>query len=172
VQGPGPSYGYDVEPLSCHKSVSVARLYRLEVTFVRVVGARVNWVTIGIVVVMSGMTLPGCGGLTGLGDDEELGGSWKWLASTGGIAGMTQTPESTGEPLTLSILENDSVEVVRDGDLEGTIHSSLTATGDPLNYDQPLFGFATQTVSLAEADVLVLTDPSCDGFEYRPLRAE
>jgi hypothetical protein len=135
-----------------------------------------NWVTIGIVGFMSGMTLSGCGDLTGLGDDGELVGSWEWVASTGGIAGMTRTPESTGETLTLRILENDSVELVRDGELERTVRFSLTATGDPLTYsvayDQPLFGFATQTASLSEADVLLLTDPCCDGFEYRFLRAQ
>ena len=53
-------------------------------------------------------------------DDGEINqtliGKWNWVKSTGGIAGSTYTPESTGENIKL-IISSDSIKRYKNGDL-------------------------------------------------------
>lgn len=53
-------------------------------------------------------------------NDREINstiiGQWNWVKSTGGIAGSTYTPESTGENKIL-IISSDSIKYFTNGDL-------------------------------------------------------
>ena len=54
-------------------------------------------------------------------DDEKeirttISGQWDWVKSTGGLAGSTYTPESTGENRKL-IISSDSIKYFTNGDL-------------------------------------------------------
>ena len=48
--------------------------------------------------------------------DNQLVGSWNWLESSGGIAGTTETPQSTGETRKLEI-STDLIKSYKNGDL-------------------------------------------------------
>ena len=105
---------------------------------------------------------------------ELLAGSWTWVESTGGIAGGTRTPASTGETMSLRFLGTDSVELTRNGVLEGATTYRLLSSDDGgttvIEYAEPLFGFDSQALTVGD-DVLVLIDDCCDGFAYRFERA-
>jgi len=47
---------------------------------------------------------------------SPITGQWNWVKSTGGIAGSTYTPESTGENRML-IISSDSIKYFTNGDL-------------------------------------------------------
>ena len=107
---------------------------------------------------------------------EGIRGEWIWRSATGGIAGTTTTPESTGEDLRLEFFGDHEVELRRNGvaAIRTTYVLSSGAEGDAdeIRYAQPLFGWESQSVALSPPDTLVLTDPCCDGFTYTFLRAK
>ena len=112
----------------------------------------------------------GCGGPLGPTTVELLDGSWTWVESSGGIAGGTLTPASTGETMTLRFFGADSVELTRDGVLAGTTTYQLLSSDDGgatvIEYAQSLLGFASQELDVGDEE-LILRDGCCDGFVYR-----
>ena len=108
---------------------------------------------------------------TNLPDTDPLLGTWSWVEATGGIAGQTITPASTGQTIVLRFRE-EQVDLVRNDELERTVEYERVAEPGgsdlELTYDGPLLGgFESQTANISQEDVLILTDPCCDGFEYR-----
>ncbi len=105
---------------------------------------------------------------------ELLDGSWTWVESSGGIAGGTRTPASTCETMSLRFLGTDSVEVIRNGAVQGAttyrLRSSDGGATTVIDYAQGIFGFDSQELSLT-LDVLLLIDGCCDGYAYRFERA-
>ncbi|MCZ6916272.1 MAG: hypothetical protein O7I93_05815 [Gemmatimonadetes bacterium] len=105
---------------------------------------------------------------------ESLFGTWSWMRATGGIAGVTLTPESTGYTRVLRFTPPNRVELFRNGEPErDTTFEIITLVEDGvagssfgLRFDQPLMDFATQRIDFTEEGDLVLTDPCCDGFSY------
>tara|TARA_R110000868_G_scaffold105474_2_gene289807 strand:- start:72 stop:467 length:396 start_codon:yes stop_codon:yes gene_type:complete len=61
-------------------------------------------------------------------DEEEINsaiiGEWNWIKSTGGFAGGTYTPESTGENRML-IISSDSIKYFTNGDLLSKIKYTI-----------------------------------------------
>ena len=116
----------------------------------------------------------GCSDPTAPGTQDLLEGDWTWVESSGGIAGVTRTPESTGETMSLRFLSGSSVEVTRNGSVEGTTTYELVSSADgattTIQYAQGIFGFASQGLSVTQG-VLILIDGCCDGFTYRFERA-
>jgi hypothetical protein len=124
-----------------------------------------------------GMCLASCAQLLSPTPQERLLGSWEWLEATGGFAGGTRTPESTGETMSLRFRDDDSVMVVKDGEPFAVAGFALGAAGRDgekgalsVTYDPPIFGFESQMARFLTLDTLVLTDPCCDGFVYRFVR--
>ena len=124
------------------------------------------WKTLGILMLVGPM---GCGDPTGP-TRELLEGDWTWVESSGGIAGWTLTPESTGETMSLRFHSGHSVELTRNDAVEGTTTYRLVSSDDgmtmSIEYAEGIFGFATQGLSVTQ-DVLILRDGCCDGFIYR-----
>lgn len=111
---------------------------------------------------------------TGPSAQERLEGTWSWVESTGGIAGLTSTPASTGDSVTLLFTLMGEVSLFRNGSLERTVgFSTARSSGSDLEirYDEPLMGFETQTATFPNPFDLVLTDPCCDGFVSRYARS-
>ena len=114
--------------------------------------------------------------VTGVRDQlpQSLFGTWLWVSATGGIAGVTLTPESTGDTRVLRFTPPNRVELFRNGEPErDTTFEIITSTDSgaagssfELRFDQPLMDFATQRIDFTEEGDLVLTDPCCDGFAY------
>lgn len=98
---------------------------------------------------------------------RTLLGRWEWVSSQGGIAGVTQTPASTGRTMTLAFTaERASLWI--DGALSRSTGYRLSdprGEGDfEVVYVEPLQGFVTQTGSFPAPDSLRLADGCCDGF--------
>jgi hypothetical protein len=118
--------------------------------------------------------LSGCGLSAGPAIEGDLAGTWTWVEASGGIAGVTNTPESTGTTMSLLIRPSGTVRLRRSGMPDRTVAVELQALGDSayeIRYAEPLFDFDTQVATLPEEDELVLTDPCCDGFVWRFQRA-
>jgi len=116
-----------------------------------------------------------CGGSTAPSDFARILGRWDWVESSGGIAGVTLTPASTGHEMSLQFLPVGQVRLFEDGSLVRTVGYELLgdAQGDSVEvaYVPALWGFDSQTATFPGGDELVLTDPCCDGFTYRWTRA-
>jgi hypothetical protein len=102
---------------------------------------------------------------------QEFVGSWSWVESSGGIAGVTLTPASTGETMTVRFGPDGVAELARNGALVRSVTFTTGASRDAstwtVMYDEPLFGgFSSQAASLS-GDTLTLVDDCCDGFVYR-----
>lgn len=130
-----------------------------------------SWITLVLAV-----AAPGCNSdPTGPEAQEQLLGSWTWVEATGGIAGETRTPASTGETMTLRFLPGGGVELHKNGRLELATAFTLETADDGgttlIRYVTPPFGFEVQTVVFPDRDTLILIDDCCDGFTYRFTRA-
>ena len=105
---------------------------------------------------------------------QALFGTWSWIRSTGGIAGVTQTPQTEGYTRTLTFTAPNQVTMARDGVVEVTttfefvplVDNGSVVRSAQLVYAEPLTGWDEQWVELTDPDHLVLTDPCCDGFTY------
>ena len=105
---------------------------------------------------------------------QALFGTWSWIRSTGGIAGVTQTPQTEGYTRTLTFTAPNQVTMARDGVVEVTttfefvplVDNGSVVRSAQLVYAEPLTGGDEQWVELTDPDHLVLTDPCCDGFTY------
>jgi len=102
-----------------------------------------------------------------------LVGTWSWVEATGGIAGQTTTPESTGSEMTLVLSPSGTARLLRSG-VSPQVASygvvQMDGAGGPvweIRFDPPLFAFEMQTARLPRQDELVLVDPCCDGFMWR-----
>lgn len=108
---------------------------------------------------------------------EGLVGSWTWLRSTGGIAGVVLTPESRGHTGLLRFRPDGTVEWREDGEPVWTTTWRLSrgAEGSPLAgeqivlYGEPVVGWDRQAVRL-DGSRLMLIDPCCDGFVHEYTR--
>ena len=129
------------------------------------------WKMLGILAVAGPM---GCNDPIAPTTQELLEGDWTWVESSGGIAGETRTPTSTGETMSLRFLGAGSVELTRNRALEGAttyqLQSSDGGATTTIEYAQGIFGFASQGLSVTQ-DELILSDGCCDGFVYRFERA-
>ena len=121
-----------------------------------------KWLLAGLVLAAACSTDP---------EENPLVGAWSWVESTGGIAGVTLTPASTGQTMSLRFEADGMVELFRDGASAGTTTYTVEqGAGDgtiwTVTWASPLLGFETQTAHAPDADTLVLADGCCDGFTY------
>jgi len=77
--------------------------------------------------------------------------------------------------MTLRFTVGDEAELFRNGSLVltvGFVASPGSGEGAlQIRYNEPLMGFESQTASFPSGQDLVLTDPCCDGFVSRWVRA-
>jgi hypothetical protein len=134
-------------------------------------GCFVNRYRISLLAIAVTITVSACGSSTEPSTAEQIQGSWGWVESSGGITGQTQTPESTGQTMQLRFLASAVAELYRNGALQASTGYSIATVEDGQSehvvYDESILGFASQSVAFDGIDVLLLTDPCCDGFAYR-----
>lgn len=97
----------------------------------------------------------------------KLIGNWNWTASSGGIDGITHTPESTGNTILLEV-SNNTVKKYVNGNLESERNYS-TETGISIIFGEPkemmiYESGINQTIVLTENN-LVLYDECYDCFQ-------
>ena len=106
---------------------------------------------------------------------EALFDNWSWTVASGGIAGVSITPESEGYTMTLVFTAPNQVSLFRDGvaqasttfDFVPGVNDVSATLSAQLLYAEGLPGFfQEQWVRIDEVGDLVLSDPCCDGFTY------
>lgn len=102
---------------------------------------------------------------------SQLIGNWKWVESSGGINGRTETPESTGNNIKLEISKNSIKKFVNES-LESESNYTIEIqnhhgeTHEIIFYDEYSI---TQTISLNE-NYLILYDNCADCFQNEYIR--
>jgi hypothetical protein len=122
-----------------------------------------------------GMMMLGCSSYGTDPDTAAVAGSWRWLSSTGGIAGRTYTPASEGYSVTFKF-EGGNVTGLRNDSVKAT--ASVLANGSSLQYAPPLNIFLfdpqidKQTVRVLKGDTISLADPCCDRYDHVFIKAQ
>lgn len=101
-------------------------------------------------------------------DEPEITGNWNWIESFGGLAGILETPESTGNTIQLDISINTIKKYVN-GELESSL-SYVIETGESgiLGGQQEMIIYENdfkQSFILNE-NVLFLYDECDDCFQH------
>ncbi len=105
--------------------------------------------------------------------DNVLDGSWRWVSSTGSIAGRTVTPETEQYSVRFNFSSNQ-VTVFRNDSAKAT--STVTVRGDEVTYQPSISvfvfdqGIDVQTLRVLAGDTIALADPCCDLYEHRFVR--
>jgi len=102
-------------------------------------------------------------------ETNEIMGTWNWTGSSGGIAGVTYTPESTGENIVLEFTQ-DSVyrEYLNDSLIIETEFSIITSESiyDHDSTKMIVFspGMIRRSIVFDSPNDLILRDEAFDGF--------
>lgn len=108
-------------------------------------------------------------------DGDTPSGTWRWLESTGGIAGVRYTPSSEGYNVRY-VFSGNQVSAFRNDSLKAT--SLITVRDDEITYQPSISvfvfggGIDVQTLQVISADTIMLHDPCCDRFSHRFVRAD
>lgn len=129
-----------------------------------------NLRAMGAVGLVAGFALAGCETLPTSGLVLDLVGEWEWEQSVGGIAGVTNTPQSVGYTQRLIFRSDSSVDLMRNGALVKSVTFTVLPLPDAgqwdVTYSEPTIGFEMQRAEV-RSNLLILTDPCCDGFVSR-----
>jgi len=112
--------------------------------------------------------------------EDAFAGTWRWVASEGGIAGAQHDPISTGFTVTLEYDLNGTVRGFRDDELVATTNYTALqrlsiTTNEPeweVTYDPPLnhvFGFTSldeHVVQTISQGVIRFIEPCCDRYVH------
>lgn len=103
----------------------------------------------------------------------NLTGEWTWVKATGGLAGDTHTPQSTGEIITL-VISNKHVARYVNGELDYDLSYTLEikkedgATFSVMHIED---GQISKAITLLDGDALQLSDYNvADGYRYDYVR--
>lgn len=116
----------------------------------------------------------------------SLIGPWRWIGSSGGIAGIRPTPDDEEINLIFYFHRNSAVTVYIDDTLRARIpYATVPATppsvlprAQELQYAIPIEAFPfdptihRHTVKRADADTLILADPCCHRYEHTFVRID
>ena len=106
---------------------------------------------------------------------HQLTGTWEWVSTTGGIAGINETPQSTGMEKML-IINDEFIFHYEDGDLVSQSAykiveaPSIFSSGSVKQIE--IEGSSMRQSFLAGDLTLVLRDEVYDGFEHTYIRLE
>jgi hypothetical protein len=123
------------------------------------------------------LILAACGTDDPTGPGQRFTGSWVWVASVGGIAGLERTPTSEGLVIRLDY-DGRSVRAFRNGELVSEVGYSAVElpTLGPLpvysiTYDSPVDAFPfdlldEHTVVRVAPSIIRFEDPCCDRWTH------
>lgn len=131
--------------------------------------------TINVLLVFSiAFVLASCQKDNGLKNSSILG-SWEWLKSSGGIAGVVYTPETQGYSQLIEFNANDIYKLYRNGQLQNEAHYTLlqdtsilsNTMVDMVQYED---GSRQSFSSSSNDDTLFLREDVFDGFDHIYIR--
>ena len=100
-------------------------------------------------------------------DSPNIIGSWNWTETTGGIAGITKTPESSGETWSIEFKKDGTFREVRNG-VEHTGSYGIQIRESIFDHQQRpallMEGRQIMIIELPGPDRLHLSDNVYDGF--------
>ena len=123
-------------------------------------------IALGLMVFCSQPTEP-----TYASDEERILGEWNWLSSSGGIGGVTETPETVGFSQTYAFAADDTLYLFKADTLIGRIPYKLgigsTVAGDSFSV---IFTYSSEyphwSYFFAGNDTLELSENADDGFGH------
>lgn len=101
-------------------------------------------------------------------ENKSILGKWNWIESTGGIAGVTLTPKSTGNTITLEISKNTIKKFVN-GNLESELQYTIEIGSSIFGGDKPIIVYENDSKSSFEIknNLLILNEECYDCFESK-----
>lgn len=116
------------------------------------------------------LTFGGCFDLVVPDRWDGIFGEWQWVKATGGVGGITMTPESEGYDLSLFVVRPNRIRLFKNAVLEVETtfdfiapNQNLPGVDALLRYAEPVFGVTEQEVDVS-GGTLMLEDPCCDLF--------
>jgi len=94
-------------------------------------------------------------------------GTWVWVETSGGFAGITKTPQSTGKTMRLVISDSTVKKYVNDtlrSELTYTIKSQSSIMGQISS--MIIYENSAKQSFVVQGDNLILKDQVFDGFQY------
>lgn len=89
-----------------------------------------------------------------------LSGKWNWIESSGGFAGITYTPESTGEKIIIEFTSGSEYREYRNGELR--LEDNYRIHGDTVIFKSIL----RKTYNI-KGNMLILDEGCCDLFVHK-----
>ncbi|WPR71344.1 hypothetical protein SLW70_15630 [Flavobacterium sp. NG2] len=104
-------------------------------------------------------------------DHHSLLGNWNWIESTGGFAGVTLTPESTGNTIILQI-SNTTIKKYVNGKLESELKYTIEIGPSIFGDKKPMIVYENDSKSSFELvdNQLILNEECNDCFQSKYLR--
>jgi hypothetical protein len=118
------------------------------------------------------ITLIGCSQDDNLSMKSQLNGKWKWVESSGGIDGRTETPESTGDAVTIEFTLSTMKKFVN-GNLEFEVNYEIkSGTSIRTTEDTDLIVYENGTKQSVElnGNFLVLFEECYDCFQHNYIK--
>lgn len=114
----------------------------------------------------------GCSNNNHLELKSKLVGKWKWIESSGGIDGRTETPESTGNAVTIEFT-NTTMKTFVNGNLESEVNYNIKLGSSIRTAEKTdLIVYENGTIHsvLIEGNSLVLFEECYDCFQHNYLK--
>ena len=121
-----------------------------------------------ILLLIIGFVMMQCSTDKNIPESNTLLGKWNWIESTGGIAGVTLTPKSTGKTIYLEISQN-SIKKFVNGSLESEQKYTIQIQSSIFGGNKPMFVFENDSKSSfeIESDVLFINEECYDCFNNK-----
>jgi len=110
-------------------------------------------------------------------ETNEIMGTWNWTSSSGGIAGVTYTPESTGETMVLEFTPDSIYRVYKNDTLVVETEFSIVISESIYTQDSTKIitfdpGMIPRSIVFDSPNDLTLRDEVYDGFisHYRRMK--
>lgn len=97
----------------------------------------------------------------------EFIGNWSWIETSGGIAGITETPESTGSSVKLEI-SSGSIKRYVNGDMVSELSYAIETGTSIVGGEQEMIVYedASKQAVFLTGDQLMLVDECFDCYQY------
>lgn len=120
-------------------------------------------------IVVAAVAFAGCRSAGTDPSEDALSGNYRWIRSSGGIAGRVFTPASEGYSIRFSFSGNQVTAFRNDS---AKVTSIVTVRGNGVTYQPSISAFLfdpsidTQTFRAIGGDTIAFAAPCCDRFEH------